>query len=41
MSKNKQDRFKKWEKILAAILAGLMILSVVATCIYAIIAMIG
>lgn len=41
MSKNKMDKSKILAKILAGVLAGLMVLSIAATCIYAIINLIG
>lgn len=41
MSKNKKDRAKIWGKILAGLLAALTVLSIVATCIVAIIDSIG
>lgn len=41
MSKNKMDKSKLFAKILAGVLAGLMVLSIAATCIYAIINLVG
>lgn len=41
MSKNKKDKEKILGKILAGILAGMMILSIAATCIFAIIELVG
>ena len=41
MSNNKKEKSKIWAKILAAVLAGMTILSVLATCIFAIIELVG
>ena len=41
MSKNKRDKSKILGKILAAILAGMTLLGVAATCIFAIIELVG
>lgn len=41
MAKNKKDKSNLWVRILAGILAALTILSISATCIYAIINLIN
>lgn len=41
MSKKKSEKSKIFVKIMAGILAGFMVLSIAATCIYAIIDLVG